>query len=90
MYLLGVCLFRMAFAIDVGCLNRVTMPVRMEDVMIEVSMRVEGQTDLTWPHWKRWVAMAERHGFAGLYRSDHFTMTVPPAQDSLETIVSLA
>ncbi len=58
--------------------------------MIGVSICVEGQTGLTWPHWKRWVAMAERHGFAGLYRSDHFTMGMPPDEDSLETIVSLA
>jgi hypothetical protein len=42
--------------------------------MIEVSISVEGQTGLTWPLWRRWVAMAESRGFSGLYRSDHFTM----------------
>jgi F420-dependent oxidoreductase-like protein len=58
--------------------------------MIEVSISVEGQTGLTWPLWKRWVAMAEAHGYSGLYRSDHFTMPDPPDEDSLECIVSLA
>jgi F420-dependent oxidoreductase-like protein len=58
--------------------------------MIEVSISVEGQTGLTWPLWKRWVAMAEARGFSGLYRSDHFTMPEPPDEDSLECIVSLA
>jgi F420-dependent oxidoreductase-like protein len=58
--------------------------------MIEVSISVEGQTGLTWPLWRRWVAMAEARGFSGLYRSDHFTMPDPPDEDSLECIVSLA
>ena len=58
--------------------------------MIEVSISVEGQTRLTWPLWRRWVAMAEARGFSGLYRSDHFTMPDPPDEDSLECIVSLA
>jgi F420-dependent oxidoreductase-like protein len=59
-------------------------------LMIEVSISVEGQTGLTWPLWKRWVAMAEAEGFSGLYRSDHFTMPDPPDEASLECIVSLA
>jgi F420-dependent oxidoreductase-like protein len=58
--------------------------------MIEVSISVEGQAGLTWPLWRRWVAMAEANGFSGLYRSDHFTMPDPPDEDSLECIVSLA
>ena len=57
--------------------------------MIEVSISVEGQTGLTWPLWRRWVAMAEARGFSGLYRSDHFTMLDPPDEDALECIVSL-
>ena len=58
--------------------------------MIEVSISVEGQTGLTWPLWRCWVAMVEARGFSGLYRSDHFTMPDPPDEDSLECIVSLA
>ena len=58
--------------------------------MIEVSICVEGQTGLTWPLWRCWVAMAEARGFSGLYRSDYFTMPDPPDEDSLECVVSLA
>jgi alkanesulfonate monooxygenase SsuD/methylene tetrahydromethanopterin reductase-like flavin-dependent oxidoreductase (luciferase family) len=58
--------------------------------MIEVSISVEGQVGLTWPLWKRYVAMAEAMGFSGLYRSDHFTMPDPPDEDSLECMISLA
>ena len=58
--------------------------------MIEISLLIEGQMGLTWPLWKRWVAMADSSGFAGLYRSDHFTMMAPPDNDSLECFISLA
>ena len=44
---------------------------------------------LTWPRWKRLVAEIEALGFAGLYRSDHFTSAFPPDEDSLELIVAL-
>ena len=57
--------------------------------MIELSLSVEGQTGLTWPLWKQWVAMADASGLAALYRSDHFTMPAPPDEDSLECIVAL-
>ena len=50
---------------------------------------VEGQNGLTWPRWKRLAAAAEDLGFAGLYRSDHFTLPWPPDKDSLELWVSL-
>jgi alkanesulfonate monooxygenase SsuD/methylene tetrahydromethanopterin reductase-like flavin-dependent oxidoreductase (luciferase family) len=45
---------------------------------------------LTWPYWKRPVTEVEDLGFAGLFRSDHFTNARPPDKDSLEMIVSLA
>jgi F420-dependent oxidoreductase-like protein len=35
------------------------------------------------------VAEVEKLGFAGLFRSDHFTNAVPPDKDSLEMVVSL-
>lgn len=50
---------------------------------------IEGQAGLTWARWKAIVARVERWGFAGLYRSDHFTMATPPVVNSLEMIVSL-
>ncbi len=57
--------------------------------MIELSLMIEGQTGLTWPRWQRLIAAAEEGGFAGLFRSDHFTSGRPPDKDSLEPIVSL-
>jgi F420-dependent oxidoreductase-like protein len=57
--------------------------------MPSISLMIEGQNGLTWAHWKRLVSAAEELGFAGLFRSDHFTNARPPDKDSLETIVSL-
>ena len=58
--------------------------------MIALSIMIEGQDGLTWPRWKRLVTEVESLGFAGLFRSDHFTNPQPPDKDSLEMIVSLA
>src|SRR6516162_1499347 len=58
--------------------------------MVAISIQIEGQNGLTWPHWKQLVNEIENLGFAGLFRSDHFTDAHPPDQDSLEMIVSLA
>lgn len=58
--------------------------------MIDLSIMIEGQDGLTWPRWKRLVSEVEALGFAGLFRSDHFTNATPPDKDSLEMIVSLA
>jgi F420-dependent oxidoreductase-like protein len=44
---------------------------------------------LNWPRWKKIVQAVEDLGFAGLYRSDHFTNSNPPDIDSLELWVSL-
>jgi F420-dependent oxidoreductase-like protein len=57
--------------------------------MVAVSLMIEGQNGLTWPRWKRLVVEAETLGFAGLFRSDHFTNARPPDKDSLEMVVSL-
>src|SRR5258708_3258030 len=57
--------------------------------MVAISIMIEGQMGVTWPHWKRLVAEVEDLGFAGMFRSDHFTSARPPDQDSLEMIVSL-
>ena len=50
---------------------------------------IEGQDGLTWERWKKIVAAVEDLGFAGLFRSDHFTNANPPDKDSLELWVSL-
>lgn len=51
---------------------------------------IEGQMGLDWPRWKAIAAIAERAGFAGLYRSDHFCNPAGPDQDALEMVTSLA
>src|SRR5712691_11112103 len=58
--------------------------------MVAISIQIEGQYGLTWPYWKRIVKEVEDLGFAGMFRSDHFTNAGPPDKDSLEMIVSLA
>lgn len=57
--------------------------------MIEVAIMIEGQNGLNWPRWRRMVRATEDLGFAGLYRSDHYTNANPPDKDSLELWVSL-
>jgi F420-dependent oxidoreductase-like protein len=51
---------------------------------------MEGMCGLTWAAWKRLVAETEQLGFAGLFRTDHFTMANPPDKAALEMVVSLA
>src|SRR5579885_460135 len=58
--------------------------------MVDISLMIEGQMGLTWPRWQRLVAEAEDLGFAGLFRSDHFTNARTPDVESLEMVVSLA
>jgi F420-dependent oxidoreductase-like protein len=57
--------------------------------MVALSIMIEGQNGLTWPHWKRIVREVEDLGFAGLFRSDHFKHAQPPDDDALELMVSL-
>lgn len=57
--------------------------------MIEVAIMVEGQNGLNWQRWQRLARAVEDLGFAGLYRSDHYTNASPPDKDSLELWVSL-
>lgn len=56
---------------------------------MDIAIMIEGQDGLNWPRWKRIVKLVEELGFAGLYRSDHFTNSSPPDIDSLELWVSL-
>lgn len=57
--------------------------------MVAISLMIEGQNDLNWTRWKRLVAEVDESGFAGLFRSDHFTNGQPPDRDSLEMMVAL-
>jgi len=50
---------------------------------------LEGQMGLNWERFTRIARAVEDLGFAGLFRSDHFTNPAPPDTDSLELIVSL-
>lgn len=50
---------------------------------------IEGQDGLNWPRWQRLVRAAEDLGYAGLYRSDHFTNPTGPHKDALELWASL-
>lgn len=56
---------------------------------MDIAIMIEGQNGLNWPRWKRIVQLVEDLGFAGLYRSDHFTNSRPPDIDSLELWASL-
>jgi F420-dependent oxidoreductase-like protein len=56
---------------------------------MDIAIMIEGQDGLTWEHWKRIVRDVEDLGFAGLYRSDHFTNHNPPDKESLELWISL-
>jgi F420-dependent oxidoreductase-like protein len=57
--------------------------------MLELAIMIEGQNGLNWPRWQRIGTAVEDLGFAGLYRSDHYTNASPPDLDSLELWVSL-
>lgn len=58
--------------------------------MLDVALMLEGQNGLNWTRWMRIARAAEELGFAGLYRSDHFTNPDGPHLDSLEMWTSLA
>ncbi len=57
--------------------------------MIEVAIMIEGQNGLTWERWQRIARAVEDLGYAGLYRSDHYTNATPPDKESLELWTSL-
>ena len=56
---------------------------------MEIGIMIEGQNGLNWARWMRLAERVEALGFAGLYRSDHFTNSSPPDLDSLECWTSL-
>ncbi len=56
---------------------------------MDIAIMIEGQDGLNWPRWQRIGRAVEELGFAGLYRSDHFTNAEAPDLDSLELWLSL-
>ena len=56
---------------------------------MDIAIMIEAQDGLTWPRWQNLAAAVEDLGFAGLYRSDHFTNASAPDKESLELWVSL-
>ena len=56
---------------------------------MQIAIMIEGQDGLTWDRWRRIATAVEELGFAGLYRSDHYTNANPPDKESLELWVSL-
>jgi F420-dependent oxidoreductase-like protein len=60
-----------------------------EETGMDVAIMIEGQNGLNWGRWQRIGRAVEALGFAGLYRSDHFTNSNPPDLDSLELWTSL-
>jgi F420-dependent oxidoreductase-like protein len=56
---------------------------------MDLAIMIEGQNGLNWQRWQRLARAVEDLGFAGLYRSDHYTNAEPPDLDSLELWVSL-
>jgi F420-dependent oxidoreductase-like protein len=57
--------------------------------MIDVNLMLEGQDGVNWDRWQQIARAVERTGYAGLYRSDHFTNPDGPHLDSLELWTSL-
>jgi F420-dependent oxidoreductase-like protein len=57
--------------------------------MPDIAVMIEGQNGLNWPRWQKIAHAVESLGFAGLFRSDHFTNSNPPDRDSLELWTSL-
>ncbi|MEE9198221.1 MAG: LLM class F420-dependent oxidoreductase, partial [Dehalococcoidia bacterium] len=59
--------------------------------MAQVGIMVEGQEDLTWERWHRFVDLTESLGYESLWRSDHLTSLEGEAgREALEIWVSLS
>ncbi len=87
----------MRTTLDDGCMARLVYLGRqqkskqgaIERHAMDINIMIEGQNGLNWRRWQRLAPLVEDLGFAGLYRSDHFTNGSPPDLDSLELWVSL-
>jgi F420-dependent oxidoreductase-like protein len=57
--------------------------------VIDVALMIEGQDGVNWGRWQRIAKAVEGAGYAGLYRSDHFTNPDGDHLDALELWTSL-
>ncbi len=61
---------------------------------MHVCLMVEGQEGVTWERWLDLARSCERHGFQGLFRSDHYLSFDDPAErgalDAWSTLAALA
>lgn len=57
---------------------------------MDLAIMLEGQNGLNWDNFKPLAKLVDDAGFAGLYRSDHYTNASGPDIDSLELWISLA
>jgi F420-dependent oxidoreductase-like protein len=57
--------------------------------VIDVGLMLEAQDGVNWQRWQRIARAVEEAGFAGLYRSDHFTNPDGPHLDALELWTSM-
>ncbi|HET9671430.1 MAG TPA: TIGR03560 family F420-dependent LLM class oxidoreductase [Actinomycetota bacterium] len=58
---------------------------------MDVCLMIEGQEGVTWPQWVDLARACEAHGFAGLFRSDHYlAFDDPTRRGSLDAWTTLA
>jgi len=58
---------------------------------MEICLMVEGQQDVTWEEWTALALACQEHGFAALFRSDHYlSMSHPTEHGSLDAWTTLA
>ena len=70
-------------------LRRLQRRITGRNCCVELAIMIEGQDGLTWERWRRLATMAEDGGFAGLFRSHHFTNPEGPHTDALDLWASL-
>jgi F420-dependent oxidoreductase-like protein len=58
---------------------------------MRVCLMIEGQEGVTWDDWLALAAACERHGFEGLFRSDHYlSVQGHPERDALDAWATIA
>lgn len=57
---------------------------------MRVCLMLEGQEGVSWEDWVRIAGLVERHGYEGLFRSDHYVATIRSDSGSLDAWTTLA